>query len=137
MQITPLDPADRAEAAALLSLCSGARAEGELDGYLRNESARIYAAYDPRPVGLLIALETNVSEVLDVAVHPAHRRKGIAAALIERAAADSANPAQMLEVRASNPARSLYEKLGFEEISVRRGYYSDPREDAIIMRRTI
>ena len=137
MQIKPLDPGGSARAAELLSLCSGERAKGELDGYMQNESARIYAAYDPEPVGLLIALETDVSEVLDVAVDPAYRRRGIATALIERAAADSAADTQMLEVRASNPARTLYRKLGFEEISVRRGYYSDPREDAVIMRKTI
>ncbi len=41
-----------------------------------------------------------------------------------------------LEVRESNlPARSLYTSAGFEEIGVRRGYYTKPRESAILMRR--
>ena len=43
-----------------------------------------------------------------------------------------------LEVRASNtPAISLYLKCGFEKISVRKKYYGDPAEDAVIMRKTL
>ncbi|MNR67441.1 ribosomal-protein-alanine N-acetyltransferase [compost metagenome] len=39
-----------------------------------------------------------------------------------------------LEVRASNyVAQNLYEKLGFRSVGVRRGYYTDNREDAVVM----
>jgi len=42
----------------------------------------------------------------------------------------------MLEVRASNdPARLLYEKLGFQQAGRRPGYYRNPREDALILRK--
>ena len=38
-----------------------------------------------------------------------------------------------LEVRESNPARFLYEKLGFSQVGRRRNFYENPREDAFIM----
>ena len=42
----------------------------------------------------------------------------------------------MLEVRATNePAKRLYEKMGFESVGVRRNYYRNPREDALILRK--
>jgi [ribosomal protein S18]-alanine N-acetyltransferase len=74
------------------------------------------------------------SEILNLAVDPSFRRRGIAAALL------AALPPQrvFLEVRASNlPARRLYEKAGFRAISVRRAYYHDPPEDGIVMEREI
>jgi ribosomal-protein-alanine N-acetyltransferase len=44
----------------------------------------------------------------------------------------------MLEVRESNvSARSLYEKMGFDEVGVRKNYYSNPRENAILMNLSI
>ena len=43
----------------------------------------------------------------------------------------------LLEVRVSNaPARSLYERLGFQVIGTRKEYYDDPVEDALVMRRS-
>ena len=51
--------------------------------------------------------------------------------LIQRAANEAAS-AILLEVRESNlPARRLYEKHGFREMGLRRGYYRDPMEDAV------
>ena len=83
------------------------------------------------------------SSVLDegsvdnIAVAPAHRRRGVADALL----LDAAERARQnglrvifLEVRASNrPAAALYEKHGFAEVGRRRNYYEKPREDAILM----
>ena len=77
--------------------------------------------------------------MMNVAVHPDHRRKGVAEALIlalveELKAMDS--HCLTLEVRASNaPAIALYEKLGFFEIGRRKNYYRNPREDALILRK--
>jgi ribosomal-protein-alanine acetyltransferase len=84
--------------------------------------------------GFLVSRATadDEREILNVAVAPEFRRGGIATALIN--ALDAPNV--FLEVRVSNaPARDLYRKLGFEEAGVRRGYYDNPVEDAIVMRR--
>lgn len=77
------------------------------------------------------------SEIYRVAVDPAHRRRGIGEALLS-AALDAARAQGVthtfLDVRASNaPAIALYEKCGFTRLSRRRGYYRDPREDALIL----
>ena len=75
--------------------------------------------------------------VMNIAVAPAARRRGIATLLLERlfevTAADQRR-GYTLEVRVSNlDAIRLYERLGFEARGVRRGYYTDNREDALIM----
>jgi ribosomal-protein-alanine N-acetyltransferase len=75
--------------------------------------------------------------VMNVAVSIAYRRRGIAAALLERlfdVTATDPRRGYTLEVRVSNTgAIALYEQLGFEGRGVRRGYYTDNREDALIM----
>jgi len=73
----------------------------------------------------------------NLAVLPEHRRSGVASALIEHVlkegGARGAHRAT-LEVRRSNePARKLYEKFGFSVTGVRRGYYTRPDEDALIL----
>jgi len=77
------------------------------------------------------------SEILKIGVHPAWRRRGLASALLglvldrlRRAGARQC----FLELRISNRAAlGLYEKLGFDRLGVRRGYYDHPREDAVVM----
>ena len=75
--------------------------------------------------------------VMNVAVSDAYRRRGIASALLDRIfEVTAADPRRgyTLEVRVSNTgAIRLYERLGFEGRGVRRGYYTDNREDALIM----
>jgi len=73
----------------------------------------------------------------NLAVLPEHRRSGVASALIEHVlkegGARGAHRAT-LEVRRSNePARKLYEKFGFTVTGVRRGYYTRPDEDALVL----
>lgn len=75
--------------------------------------------------------------VMNVAVTPGYRRRGIASALLERlfeiTAADPRR-GHTLEVRVSNAgAIALYERLGFVSRGLRQGYYTDNREDALIM----
>jgi ribosomal-protein-alanine N-acetyltransferase len=74
---------------------------------------------------------------MNLAVAPKHRRKNIAAGLLERlfvVTAGEGRRGYTLEVRVSNDvAISLYEKAGFKARGVRRGYYTDNREDALIM----
>jgi [ribosomal protein S18]-alanine N-acetyltransferase len=75
--------------------------------------------------------------VMNVAVAMEFRRRGIASALLERTfAVTTSDPRRgyTLEVRVSNAgAIRLYERLGFEPRGMRRGYYTDNREDALIM----
>jgi ribosomal-protein-alanine N-acetyltransferase len=73
----------------------------------------------------------------NLAVEPAWRRLGVARALLERVLAEgvrlSARRA-MLEVRRSNvAAQELYERFGFSIAGVRRGYYTNPEEDALVL----
>ena len=75
--------------------------------------------------------------VMNVAVDPDHQGRGIARQLLERlfeVTADDQRRGYTLEVRVSNAtAIHLYEQVGFEQRGIRRGYYTDNREDALIM----
>ena len=74
--------------------------------------------------------------LLNLAVHPALRRRGIARSLLTAAlhqARTQGVGVVWLEVRPSNSAAiALYHSFGFEEIGVRPGYYTDNGEDALI-----
>ena len=74
---------------------------------------------------------------MNVAVDPEHRGRGIATMILERlfeVTADDARRGYTLEVRVSNAtAIRLYERLDFRSRGIRRGYYTDNREDALIM----
>jgi ribosomal-protein-alanine N-acetyltransferase len=86
---------------------------------------------------LIISRYVDAWHVMNIAVAPAYRRKGIARALMERlfeVTERDARRGYTLEVRVSNDAAiSLYEALGFRARGIRRGYYTDNREDALIM----
>jgi ribosomal-protein-alanine N-acetyltransferase len=86
---------------------------------------------------LIISRYVDAWHVMNIAVAPEHRRRGIARSLMERLFEVTARDAQRgytLEVRVSNEAAiRLYEALGFRARGVRRGYYTDNREDALIM----
>ena len=79
------------------------------------------------------------SDMMNIAVHPKYRRKGIAEALVTALVAEltaRGNHSLMLEVRPSNtPAVTLYEKLGFFQVGRRPNYYRNPKEDALILRK--
>ena len=86
---------------------------------------------------LVVSRYVDAWHVMNIAVDPEQRGRGIATMLLERLfelTADDARRGYTLEVRVSNgTAISLYERLGFESRGVRRGYYTDNREDALIM----
>ena len=107
------------ELAKPASLCLGAFEGDELAGYL------------------IISRYVDAWHVMNVAVAPGHRRRGIATTLLERLfelTAGRGRRGYTLEVRVSNgSAVSLYERLGFKARGIRRGYYTDNREDALIM----
>lgn len=77
------------------------------------------------------------SDMMNVAVDPRFRRQGIARALIETLIAELAKMGSRclrLEVRVSNEnARALYERMGFRQLGLRKNYYHNPKEDALIL----
>lgn len=101
------------------SICLGAFEGDQLVGYVVN--SRYVDAW----------------HVMNVAVDPEFQRRGIASRLLERLfelTVEDDGRGYTLEVRVSNKeAIKLYEKLGFERHGIRRGYYTDNREDALIM----
>jgi ribosomal-protein-alanine N-acetyltransferase len=110
------------ELAKTSSLCLGAF-DGDLGGALVG-----YA---------IVSRYVDAWHVMNVAVIPEHRRRGIAAALLDRLFDQTSGDPRRgytLEVRVSNEgAIKLYEQLGFHRRGIRRGYYTDNREDALIM----
>jgi ribosomal-protein-alanine N-acetyltransferase len=83
-------------------------------------------------------LELNVTgseiDIVDLFTEPNFRRKGIAETLLETMFKTYKECEIFLEVRVSNvPAISLYRKMGFETVNIRKKYYSDPVEDALLM----
>jgi len=86
---------------------------------------------------LIISRYVDAWHVMNVAVASSNRRRGIARVLLDRlfeATASDERRGYTLEVRVSNEgAIKLYEALGFKARGVRRGYYTDNREDALIM----
>ena len=94
---------------------------------------------DDRLLGYLIcARYDTVWHLMNIAIDPPVRRRGIATALLEEMIARAgADAAYTLEVRPSNgSAIALYERFGFRSAGTRRRYYQDTGEDALIMWRT-
>ena len=111
-------------------------------GELAKPSSVSLGAFDvdagDRLVGyLIISRYVDAWHVMNVAVAPPHRRRKIASMLLERLFEETAGEGRRgytLEVRVSNDvAIRLYERAGFKPRGIRRGYYTDNREDALIM----
>ena len=130
------------QVALLEKLCfSDPWSEKSVAGELENPLAYWLVAVEEDMVVGYIGSQTVLDEtdMMNVAVHPDHRRKGLAEALVmelEKALKDLGSHSLTLEVRESNePARKLYEKLGFVQVGKRPRYYRNPREDALILRK--
>ena len=97
------------------------------------------ATIEAAPIlGYIVARETaGELHINNVAVRSEYRRRGIGAALLNRVLQEARKrqaKAAFLEVRSANyAAQSLYEKCGFSAIARRANYYSEPREDAVVM----
>ena len=108
-------------------------------GELAKPTSRCYGAYadDQLRAYLIVACYVDAWHVMNVAVDPDARRHGVARALLEHLFAETGadrGRGYTLEVRVSNAeAIRLYERLGFVATGIRRGYYTDNREDALIM----
>jgi ribosomal-protein-alanine N-acetyltransferase len=92
--------------------------------------------------GYVIAITVlDESEILNIAVDPEFRGRGLGAFLLDAALAEVAEKgavATFLEVRESNTvARKLYASRQFEMLSLRKKYYKSPVEDALILRRAL
>jgi ribosomal-protein-alanine N-acetyltransferase len=86
-------------------------------------------------------LVVDEMQVMNVAVDPSYRRRGLARRLLAFAMARAARAGArraLLELRAGNrEALALYESLGFRSLGVRRGYYREPTEDALVLAREL
>jgi ribosomal-protein-alanine N-acetyltransferase len=103
-------------------------------------SVSIVADVDDRVVGYLIGwFIADEIHIANIAVHPEWRKRGIGELLIHEIVKMGRGHSWIgLEVRRSNrAARSLYSKLCFREVGVRKNYYAQEGEDAILMVRRI
>lgn len=104
-----------------------------------NTASRCWVAEaDGEIVGMLVAwLLVDEAHIATLAVHPAHRRRGIARNLLShalRCMAKEGAVSSLLEVRESNiAAQELYRQFGYEAVGRRKRYYKDTDEDAILM----
>ena len=135
LQLRDLTAIEKIERAAYPTPWSRSMFAGEL---AKPSSICLGAFLGERLVGyLIVSRYVDAWHVMNVAVTPEQRRRGIASMLLGQLfelTGEDDRRGFTLEVRVSNTgAIALYERLGFESRGVRRGYYTDNREDAVIM----
>ena len=142
MIIETMNAAHVAQIAQLEKICfSDPWSEKSVASELNNPLALWLTAVEGERVTGYIGSQTVMDEtdMMNVAVHPDFRRRGIAEALVNELVArlkSRESRSLTLEVRVSNlSAITLYEKLGFSQIGRRKNYYRNPREDALILRK--
>lgn len=142
MMIVKMNTAHVSQIAELERICfSDPWSDKSIASELENELAYWLIAVEGDTVVGYIGSQTVMGEtdMMNVAVHPEYRRKGIAEALVNALVGslkEQGSRCLTLEVRASNlPAQKLYEKLGFTLIGKRPRYYHNPKEDALILRK--
>lgn len=117
--------------------------ENAIAGELQNNLSLWLVAIEHGVVAGYVGSQTVLgwTDMMNIAVHPDFRRKGIGEALVTELIhqlMEAGNECLTLEVRVSNtPAQSMYTKLGFVEVGRRPRYYHNPREDALILRREL
>lgn len=143
LSVRPMAAADVAACAVIAAAAPEPWGEGQLLSELQSPAARLFVAEgDGEVLGFAVfQLAAGEASLYALNVDPAARRKGVGAALL--AGALSALKAEgadqcFLEVRAANaPALALYRRLGFASAGVRRGFYRDPPDDAVVMTLTL
>ena len=142
MMIVPMNESHVAQVAELEKICfSDPWSEKSVASELNNPLSCWLVAEEDGLVAGYVGSQTVIdeSDMMNVAVHPDHRRKGIAEKLVVElveALKKRESHCLTLEVRASNePAKALYEKLGFIQVGLRKNYYRNPKEDALILRK--
>lgn len=144
MEIIKMEQGHVSQVAALEAICfRDPWSEKSVASELSNPLSHWLVAVEDDAVLGYIGSQTvlDESDMMNVAVSPAHRRKGIAEALVlalADALREKGSVKLTLEVRASNaPAITLYEKLDFKPIGLRKNYYRNPKEDALIMQKEL
>lgn len=140
VNITPMLAEHSSQLAEIEKLCfSTPWSEKQILDELENPLAAYFVAMEGDTAAGYIGSQTVLGEacVMNVAVHPDYRGRGISSrlmqALIDHCKATDCT-LLTLEVRESNePALGLYRSFGFALQGKRRNYYTDPREDALIM----
>ena len=142
MRIVAMTAEHIAQVAALEAICfADPWSEKSVASELTNPlSLWLVALDDDRVTGYVGSQSVmGESDMMNIAVHPDYRRQGIAEKLclsLVEVLRGKGNYSLTLEVRASNaPAKALYEKLGFQQVGLRKNYYRNPREDALILRK--
>ena len=140
MKIVLMEEGHVPQVAALEKLCfSDPWSEKSVASELSNPLSLWLVALDGDVVAGYIGSQTVLDEtdMMNVAVHPDYRRRGVARMLVGSlvdALVKRGSHRLTLEVRASNePAKRLYETLGFTQVGLRKNYYRAPREDALIL----
>ena len=112
---------------------SSAFSKSYLNTLIKGDNSFIYVyLIDDKVCGYLMVLDSiDVYEILAIATVEKYRNKGIAQELLDKIKTKDI----FLEVRESNKvAINFYKKNNFKEISIRKNYYSEPTENAIIMK---
>ena len=142
MEIRKMKKEDILQLAELEKLCfSDPWSVSAFEYELKNPLSLWLVAAEGGTVAGYIGSQTVMGEtdMMNVAVAPAFRRKGIGERLILSLIdqlKDQQSHCLTLEVRISNDtAIALYQKLGFIQVGCRPGYYRNPREDALILRK--
>ena len=143
MIITKMTEDHVAQVAELEKICFGSAAwsEKSVASELSNQLALWLVAVDEGTVVGYVGSQTVIDEtdMMNVAVHPEYRRQGIGEKLVIRLVDElqaMGSHALLLEVRVSNePAIALYKKMGFAQAGLRKNYYRNPKEDALILRK--
>jgi ribosomal-protein-alanine N-acetyltransferase len=143
LAIAPAAPADLDEVLAIEALCFNAPwSRAAFESEFRHEFSRFVCARAGGGGGPIAGfavywvVEDEV-HLINLGVHPAQRRRGVARALVERMLAEGADGGRRiatLEVRTGNEAAiALYHAYGFVPVTIRRNYYVDNGEDALVM----
>ena len=143
MEIVRMKECHVASVAELEKICFGidAWSERSVTSELTNPLSLWLVAMDGDRLAGYVGSQTVIdeSDMMNVAVHPDYRRRGVAEQLclgLVESLKEKGNHCLTLEVRASNdPAKALYEKLGFQQVGLRKNYYRNPKEDACILRK--
>lgn len=140
MNITRMNESHVAKVAALEKLCfSDPWSETSVASELDNPLSLWLIAEEEGTVLGYVGSQTVLDEtdMMNIAVRPECRRRGIAAALIGELVnqlREHGSHVLRLEVRESNvPAIALYESMGFTQLGLRKNYYRNPKENALIL----